>query len=346
MSFPNDHYDIDLPPYDRPSSPELPNRDEPCFLDMEHRERMEVVEEVTIQARNERGCYLGTKTPLMPSTGKPLPDHLQSVLSPRPFEDVFFERQYLMEQAGYQKGRLIQDLRLYARVEFGLIGLELGQERRRLRKKRALIRCRVDEGMRQNLMLCMRLLHVDFELRSREAMNILHNSPDSSVSSLLSASSGSSVGSTAASSTSAGSASDGAPTRVRTYKDSARDREARRKQGLNAMSPEFVPLNARAVMLAELKVMSKEEDEKRRIQEEEARQADERRQAEEGEERLLAEREAWNQELAGMDDDMIERRFCKRLLYSVPEEVYESYPPQDWRRITVRDKAWRNPLPY
>lgn len=302
---------------------------------------MEVVGAVSMQARNEKGCYPGTKTPILPPTAsKPIPEHLQSVLSPRPFENIFFERQYLMTQADEQKARLIQDLRVYARIEHDLIGLEPSKERRRLRKKRALVRCRIDEGMRQNLMLCMRLIQVDIELQSREAKNSLRISAASSTAG------SSSGGSTSTDSTSATSVSGSGPARVRTYKDSARDREARRNKGLNARSPEFVPLDAHGVVIAEWKVICKEEDEKQKIQaekeEEEAFLAEERRLAEES--------EARNKELDPMDGDMLGRRSWKRRLDSVAEEDLQwdlpPLPPGDGRRTMVKNKAWRNPLPF
>ncbi|CEJ90087.1 hypothetical protein VHEMI05893 [[Torrubiella] hemipterigena] len=121
----------------------------------------------TIPAYNY--LYNNTETP--PTTRRS--QSTASILHPRAFEDIFFERAYLLTTLSAQKLRVLDLLHRYARADFELANNYPGQQKRSLRKRRSLLRCKCDEAIQQEMNLSARLNQVEMELTSREERNKL-----------------------------------------------------------------------------------------------------------------------------------------------------------------------------
>lgn len=113
--------------------------------------------------------YNNTESP--PTTRRSQPT--ESILHPRAFEDIFFERAYLLTALSTQKLWVLDLLRRYARADFELANSYPGQQKRSLRKRRSLLRCKCDEAVQQEMSLSARLNQVEMELTSREERNKL-----------------------------------------------------------------------------------------------------------------------------------------------------------------------------
>lgn len=111
--------------------------------------------------------------PTEPPASKRIPQSVQAILHPRSFEDVFFERAYLISALAAQKLHVLDLVRLYTRADHELVFTYSSQEKRRLRKRRSLLLCKCNEALQQEMNVSARLNQVEMELLCREERNKL-----------------------------------------------------------------------------------------------------------------------------------------------------------------------------